>query len=195
MNKKPELLATTTTEPQIIIGATPSIESQQITKEEKTTFVLDVGCGVRHMGDVNVDLDRSVKPDVVCDATFLPFKCSVFRVVFASHVLEHLVNPVCALIEWKRVSKSFVVIWVPNLALHRYDECRKFPHLYSWNATTLRNLLNNVFPSVKVKGWFYPHVHRKFWTALKFYLLILFLDVPELQAVCRVGTPFLKEMR
>ena len=188
MNRRRELLATAeVAEPRMIVETTPFIECQQRTDEEETRFVLDVGCGVRRMGNVNVDLDKSVKPDVVCDAAFLPFKCSVFSVVLANHVLEHLIDPASALHEWRRVSKHLVVIWVPNLALHRYDQCKRFPHLYSWNATTFRYLLNTVFSSVKVKGWFYPHVHRKFWTALKFYLLILFLDVPELQAICRVA--------
>jgi hypothetical protein len=29
---------------------------------------LDVGCGRRRLGDINVDIDRKVKPDIICDA-------------------------------------------------------------------------------------------------------------------------------
>lgn len=107
--------------------------------------VLDVGCGSRPTGDVNTDLtyggDSSapyrgsveIKNFVRCDAGFLPFKDSAFRVVFASHVLEHLQNPEMALLEWLRVASKKVEVYVP----HRYGDAQHNPkhHKHKFNAT------------------------------------------------------------
>jgi ubiquinone/menaquinone biosynthesis C-methylase UbiE len=76
---------------------------------------LDVGCGNRKMGDVNVDIRREVKPDVVCDIHHLPFKDDQFSHVYCYHVLEHKgINPAKALKELLRVSNGIVEIQVPH---------------------------------------------------------------------------------
>lgn len=76
---------------------------------------LDVGCGKRRLGDVNVDINREVRPDVVCDIHYLPFKDAQFEVVYCFHVLEHKgVRPEKAIRELRRVSKKIVEIQVPH---------------------------------------------------------------------------------
>jgi predicted SAM-dependent methyltransferase len=78
-------------------------------------LTLDVGCGNRKMGDINVDISRESKPDVVCDIHFLPFRDSQFKLVYCYHVLEHQgVDPVKAVKELLRVANGTVEIQVPH---------------------------------------------------------------------------------
>jgi ubiquinone/menaquinone biosynthesis C-methylase UbiE len=78
-------------------------------------FALDVGCGRRRLGDINVDIDRKVKPDIICDAHFLPFPDSTFDRVYCYHVLEHKgVKPEKVVAELLRVSRKWVEIQVPH---------------------------------------------------------------------------------
>jgi len=35
---------------------------------------LDIGCGKRKLGNINIDLDRKCKPNIIADAHHLPFK-------------------------------------------------------------------------------------------------------------------------
>jgi ubiquinone/menaquinone biosynthesis C-methylase UbiE len=92
------------------------------------SLTLDVGCGASPKGDVNVDLcpfDRSQCADewspkatknfVLADASHLPFKSGCFGIVYASHVLEHVPNPLSALEEWRRVCCGRVIVWIPIL--------------------------------------------------------------------------------
>lgn len=53
---------------------------------------LNIGCGIRKKdGWQNIDIDASVKPDLVWDIrNGLPYKNDTVTEIFASHVLEHL---------------------------------------------------------------------------------------------------------
>ena len=96
-------------------------------------LTLDVGCGDRPQGLVNVDLNndsnelyfksRKINPKLIsnfvkADAHYLPFKRNVFTIVYCYHTLEHLVKPDLAIKELKRVSNDTVEIRVP----HKYHE-------------------------------------------------------------------------
>lgn len=54
--------------------------------------------------------------DVIGDAVSLPIFDSSLDYVASSHVLEHVANPIRALVEWQRVTKSggYVYCVVPN---------------------------------------------------------------------------------
>jgi ubiquinone/menaquinone biosynthesis C-methylase UbiE len=78
---------------------------------------LDVGCGHRVRGDVNVDLnaqstihrsqnsytdvplDMKIPNFVLADSQHLPFRNNVFEKVFSSHVIEHVKKPELMLYE------------------------------------------------------------------------------------------------
>lgn len=78
-------------------------------------LTLDVGCGRRRLGTVNVDLDSKVKPDVACDIHHLPFRDRLFEYVYCYHVLEHRgVHPRRAVTELFRVSKGYIECQVPH---------------------------------------------------------------------------------
>ncbi len=100
--------------------------------------MLDVGCGVHGVGDVNCDLflkdvdghrtpfkgvnnglAAGKLPNLVCcDAAYLPFKNDSFRLVVSNHMIEHVPKPFLVLEEMKRVSKFKVRISCP----HRYAD-------------------------------------------------------------------------
>jgi len=83
---------------------------------------LDVGCGEKPTGDVNVDI-RVMKPGpsffIHAYAKNLPFRSAVFDHVYASHVLEHIgimeIDEVIG--EWNRVLKQNGILEIkcPNL--------------------------------------------------------------------------------
>jgi ubiquinone/menaquinone biosynthesis C-methylase UbiE len=66
---------------------------------------LDVGCGDRPKGDVNLDLfyyGRGMN-FVFGEAHHLPFRDETFARVYSKHCLEHLMNPLAFFKEAKRV--------------------------------------------------------------------------------------------
>lgn len=71
---------------------------------------LDVGCGPVKRAEVTVDLSRGVRPTVVADARFLPFRDKTFYKVYAFNVLEHIKEYNRAIEELQRVCRSFVLI-------------------------------------------------------------------------------------
>jgi len=115
---------------------------------------LDIGCGARLHGDINIDLpylmakqhskymgdNGRVKVSVYSDAHYLPFKSDMFDEVFLIHTLEHLIFPFGALREIRRIMKKDGVlhIEVPN---PKEVEHEKEQHLYSWHPDTLNNMV------------------------------------------------------
>ncbi len=83
---------------------------------------LDVGCGLGMLGwigvngAVGIDIRKGGAVTIRATAESLPFQDSVFDLVFAGEVLEHLDRPGQALREWVRVlrSKGAMVISTPN---------------------------------------------------------------------------------
>ena len=86
-------------------------------KNSPDFIVLDVGCGKKKFGDINVEqsIAKSVHPDIICDIHYLPFRDKIFDYVYCYHVLEHKgINPDKAIIELLRVAKGWVEIQVPH---------------------------------------------------------------------------------
>jgi GT2 family glycosyltransferase len=90
---------------------------------------LNVGCGHRPSGDVNVDLyvgrtihrdnQQAINPKnisnfIIADALHLPFKTNAFDIVETHHVIEHIDNPTLFLQECIRVAKKQVLIVCPH---------------------------------------------------------------------------------
>ena len=94
--------------------------------------VLDVGCGDRPKGDVNLDLFfyGKWKNFIIAEAHQLPFKNGAFSKVYSEHFLEHLENPLEFFKEAKRVLKSHGVL-----------ECI-YPTDTMLTKKTIHNLLN-----------------------------------------------------
>jgi ubiquinone/menaquinone biosynthesis C-methylase UbiE len=114
-------------------------------------MILDIGCGQNPKGNINVDIDKTVAKKakipnfIVADACYLPFKTRTFALAIASHVLEHLPNPLDTLTEWKRIARNVEVLTPSPFDLDKTKD-----HLYTWNAHTFKNLLLKVFANVNV---------------------------------------------
>lgn len=167
--------------------------------------ILDVGCGKIGKGDVNIDLfvgetphsdvdfikPKKIKNFIKADAFYLPFRDNSFSLVHASHVLEHLPEPLKALSEFKRVSNEVVVIKVPHANFYRGEEFRE--HIFSWNRYSLKNLVQKCFTHVKIETTWREEsiskcglnpLKRKLLT-LKFMVFSLFWGRNELTAICK----------
>lgn len=161
-----------------------------------THRTLDVGCGLKPRGDVNVDLNPVVKYDSIpshqgfpatlrpeyipnfvrASAFHLPFRDGSFGSVISSHCLEHLDRPLDVLREWARVSSKRVIVAVPQLE-SRLGMGDAEDHLYSWSEKSFTNLLKRVFPKVKVSvnptPWFWNRIPVSFKFLFRRYVPLL----------------------
>ena len=110
--------------------------------------ILNIGCGnlkIRSNDSyvVNVDIDPSVKPDIICDALRLPFKDDVFDIIFAFDILEHVTNPVALISEMERVCKSNgnIVIWCLDFDVCPYNWYADKDHKYYINESIFKIIL------------------------------------------------------
>lgn len=70
-------------------------------------MILNIGCGNEKIKDcINADININVKPNVVCDVNYLPFKDNAFDCVVVSHLLEHVDDIVMAMNEIGRVLET-----------------------------------------------------------------------------------------
>jgi len=93
---------------------------------------LDVGCGDRPKGDVNLDrfFYGKWKNFIIGDAHYLPFKNETFNKVYSKHCLEHFENPPKFFKDARRVLKNDGVL-----------ECI-YPTDTKLTKKTIHNLLN-----------------------------------------------------
>jgi ubiquinone/menaquinone biosynthesis C-methylase UbiE len=119
-------------------------------------LILDVGCGGRPTGNVNVDLfpkprAKHIENFVKADACHLPFRDKCFCKVQTFHVIEHVKEPFCFLKEIKRVCKGIIFLKCP----HRMSlGAKRKNHIHSFDC-----------------GWF-----RKAFQALGLYCADVHID-------------------
>lgn len=120
-------------------------------------MILDVGCGHRPVGDVNVDLFphatkhrtlnnaddgpldvTRIQNFVKADAAHLPFRDGAFTTVYSSHLIEHLADPTRMVKELLRVASYSVTIKCP----HRLNPAMKRNrfHKHSFNIKWFNSL-------------------------------------------------------
>lgn len=93
---------------------------------------LDVGCGQGHglsllaqhagrvegvtLGDDYEVCQRKGLAVRLADMSFLPYGAGEFDLIFARHALEHSPMPLLTLMEWRRVSRKWLILVVPSLS-------------------------------------------------------------------------------
>lgn len=161
------------------------------------TKILDVGCGSRPRGDVNVDLRTNVDPKislflepqdipnlVLADVSYLPFKDSIFEKVLSSHVIEHVDKPHKMLEELLRVAKKEITIQCPHkMSEHPLTFARRHGyHQNFFNQAWFKNVLRK---QPKVKG-LYTEITK--WKPFPNYLMPLMLFPKEITTTIYVRT-------
>lgn len=150
-------------------------------------MILDIGSGdnpLFYKDDViHADLGGE-HLEVKCDAHYLPFKDESFDLIYASHMVEHCIDPKVVLEEFRRVSRKAVVIRIINAKVDYACET----HFYSWNELTLENFLKNFFKDVKIYSSMRitPHknIMRKLLSLLKVFIFFGIFGKNELIAIC-----------
>ena len=161
----------------------PQTDSQYMTVPVETTLepeptlekigrardkiILDVGCGSRPRGTLNLDLfhgtskhhkfdydPRYIENFVNGDGAQLPYRDKSVDIIVSNHCLEHILNPLEAVKDWKRVARKKVIITVPNNPVISEHPA----HLYSWSLVSFKNFLSKIFPEVKV--WVNSPMHE-----------------------------------
>jgi len=130
--------------------------------------ILDVGCGSKPRGDVNIDLlvegaDRSgINPRnipnlIKADCEFLPIRDKAFEVSHCRHLIEHLKDEKPCIEELERVTKKKIIITVPfkwwcKIADSLYPSWKKFAqehHKHEYNMRDFKRLLLNSFEKIR----------------------------------------------
>lgn len=137
------------------VTKTRKFKIQRYLKPSDTVLEFGVGTGWnlcqlnchRKIGyDISTHLEPSLKDlgiEFIADLALLP-DCSV-DVILCHHALEHLAEPLKAIIEMKRLLKKtgkllVFVPWEADSRFFSYKEGDVNHHLYSWNCQTLGNI-------------------------------------------------------
>ena len=153
-------------------------------------MILDLGCGTSKYHSplegkniIHVDINKNAQHiDIQCDAYNLPFRNGVFSTVYASHILEHLNEPIKAIEEMKKVSSNALLYEFPTLVFKWKNSSTE--HIFSWNQYTLRNLLQRYFKQVQINETKKESSSRQ--QKLLSIILTLFHGKNELTAVCSI---------
>jgi len=109
--------------------------------------VLDIGCGLKPEGDVNIDLflgsehrrrgkgptlePKTIPNFVLGDGQHLPFRDEVFDTVKSNQVIEHVKDPWLFILESFRATKRKVLIKCP----HRYGITPPWRNLFRFGRS------------------------------------------------------------
>jgi len=119
-------------------------------------MILDVGCGNKPRGDINIDFVKQTVPNFIrADALNLPFRDNVFSHARSYHVIEHVGNPLKMISELKRVASAVEIITPSAFSMDLTKE-----HIYAWNEYTFRNLLLKAFSNASVDYTTTPRLIR-----------------------------------
>ncbi len=140
--------------------------------------VLDVGCGWKPQGDVNVDLYpywveqrsrlaegvpsaelkvQSISNFVKASSMDLPFRDEAFDLVISTACIEHVPDPYKMLLELMRVSSNQVIVKCPH---HFGDTKKNKMHLHHFNRRSFERVLNKLGVSyeLSITAWkVFPH--------------------------------------
>ena len=134
--------------------------------------ILDIGCGEHKSIPEAIGIDILPITDVCCYGNNLPYEDKTVDAIISRHSLEHFLDTVKTLIEWKRVLKcgGKMIIVLPDhqrtdtMAIAMNDGS----HLHAFTVKSFENLIK-LIPSLRIietglgiKGWsFYVVLERE----------------------------------
>ena len=88
-------------------------------------MILDIGCGEKPIGDINLDISRFVqigpksgivksKCNIVADSLYLPFRDKSIDIVYSAHCIEHVISPCGFVKECERVAIRLIILLCPS---------------------------------------------------------------------------------
>jgi len=118
-------------------------------------LILDVGCGTKPKGHVNIDTMqewdndssnlKKIRNFVIADGMHLPFKKKVFDLVSCIMTLEHFIDPAAAIRDFTYVAHRAYLV-VPNNPIVKDSPT----HLYSWSQTSFHNFLKLFYDTISI---------------------------------------------
>ena len=89
----------------------------------------------------DVDICKAKGLEVkLADMSFLPYPDGEFDLIFARHTLEHSPAPLLSLMEWRRVSKQWLLLVLPNPKHYKYGGKN---HYYVFIKEQVENILDH----------------------------------------------------
>jgi SAM-dependent methyltransferase len=129
---------------QLVQSSSQRFLQEFLERISSSAKLLDIGCGrstivPKGFQVLRADYHLLHNPDVVCDATDLPFAADSFDGVVCSWVLEHVEEPKIVLHEIFRVLRPAGTLYLTtNMAWHIHEYPRDF---YRFTELGLRHLL------------------------------------------------------
>ncbi len=109
--------------------------------------------GIEYMQEA-IELGKITHPKVTIkkgDIYKLPYKDNAFELLICTEVLEHLEDPVKALVELKRVTSKYIILSVPNeplFTVQRFLRGKNMlklgdhpEHIQHWNSTAFQKFV------------------------------------------------------
>ena len=103
---------------------------------------IDIGCGdnsIRFKNTIGLDVDKRLRPDIVCDAAKMPIRDNCINAIASNSVLEHVDNLSEVVKEVKRVSKGGCVMRFTIGS----DIDDKYPEIFKKISATIYRHRNN----------------------------------------------------
>jgi SAM-dependent methyltransferase len=132
--------------------------------------ILDVGCGRHKTHSSFIGVDIEMVSDICESMDNLPFDNETVDVIISRHSLEHSIDPVKTIIEWKRIlsRNGHIIIVLPDH--EKIDTMQQILsngcHLHAYTMESIKNLIGLFGLSIEllcpvVDGWSFGCVIKK----------------------------------
>ena len=122
----------------------------------KNKVILDMGAGNHLTVPEAIGLDIRPVSDIHCSVDSVPFKDNYADFIIARHVLEHMIDPIKTLFEWKRLLKiggKMIILLPDHLKMNTMHETiggGDYPHLHVYTQESFRSLIS-LFKEFKIE--------------------------------------------
>jgi len=117
-------------------------------------IILDLGCGKNKTLDKAIGIDILPVSDITISIDELPMEDNSVDIVISRHSLEHLIDTIKTLNEWKRVLRKDgkIIVVLPD---HEYVDTMQPAlsggvHLHAFSRNSFKNLIS-VIPGLKIE--------------------------------------------